>query len=773
MPDPGESIKVDSMGNMVIRGSSSNSSQDSSLSSPPSSDLRMPAGKSQSQLEQSHNSASAIVPSISTSLVSHTKNSAFGLVHHGKYGVVGGSRTAHEVLNPGGKEEARKQRATSESPQDDSAGSSESGQRPISSQKQEPLNMSDGSGNSRNVVTGTTGTTTTSSGDDPDYSSWGNGGMSAVSSLPRDESSNNIVRLHHHHHRSRRSRVLENDGSTLQVPGEDGFHRILGAGPAAVVASRLPPPNSDTTTNASSSGSGGEAEPSQETLLQPHREPGYHTIRKTFSRLPKRGAARLQRSSATDSSSTTLDETAVALKSLRSPSKSSSQQHHEPKTKKLKLASKKTSRRPRETTAAIRFRDPDPVDGRESDSVGSSNHGGEGSSSGSGTEGGYAGSASSNENSGQQESSSSSSPSESSSEEGSRSKSKRHHHHHHHRSHKENRISKRSESNENYSSSSSSEIADFSSGASILNEENAVGLSINTFDQAAPSASPSLSSANEESLDELDEAYLNSKESADAAAAMEEDQVQVLKSAPKKRKTPKTRTSWTRNNLDKWTSSRPYKSSRSGSKRTPILRLGSDVMAHVLTFLHPPDILDVLTMPLSKEWRTTFTLQPELWRVLCLVEPFKARMEDGNTDSDTSSEDSLVSNNAKLFDKGLLDRYRLLYTSFVRCMKYLSQIREDALNGREPTFIDYGGIAERGRSSKRGPPLLLGSNRNLQLFMARARGVVEEAKSHSENSENESTNNGVAKVSAGYTSPEKVSIGNAIVGRLLSLEILC
>eukprot|EP00957_Ditylum_brightwellii_P128321 9787709-Ditylum_brightwellii.AAC.2 len=53
-------------------------------------------------------------------------------------------------------------------------------------------------------------------------------------------------------------------------------------------------------------------------------------------------------------------------------------------------------------------------------------------------------------------------------------------------------------------------------------------------------------------------------------------------------------------------------------------------------------------MPLSKEWRQTFTLQPELWHVLCLVEPFKARMEEdedkSNTDDSdtTSSEDSIV-----------------------------------------------------------------------------------------------------------------------------------
>lgn len=555
---------------------------------------------------------------------------------------------------------------------------------------------------------------------------------------------------HHNHHRSGR-RVLEIDGSTLQVPGNDGFYRLL-FGPAAVVASRLPPPNSDTTTNVSSSGgSGGEAElPPQETLLEPHREPGYHTIRKTFSKLPKRGGdVKLsQRSSAADSSST-VDEAAAAASTNRKSSRTTSK-HQDPTTTKLPPPSSssptpKTKKIRKRETVQIRFQDP--VDGRESpspDSVGSSNGAGEGSSSGSGTEGGYAGSASSNENSGQQESSSSSSPSVSSSED-SHHKSKRHHHHRHHRHHHHRSLrtkgSKRSSSEPNNgdysSSSSSSEIADFSSGASILNEEQAVGLSIDTFDKA-PSNAMKLS--NEESLDDLEETYLHAKK------AVVEDQVRFLKATAKKRKSSDARTwsrkspraKWPRPNMENLQQPQditlPARGIATKGKRAPILRLGSDVMAHVLTFLHPPDILDVLTMPLSKEWRQTFTLQPELWRVLCLVEPFKARMQDSpEDDSDTSDE------SCQQVNKGLLDRYRLLYSSFVRCMKYLSQIRDDALNGREPTFIDYGGIAERGRNSKRGPPTLLGSNRNLQLFLARARGVLEEAKSHSSDSSSSSS----------------------------------
>merc|ERR1719265_405003 len=106
-------------------------------------------------------------------------------------------------------------------------------------------------------------------------------------------------------------------------------------------------------------------------------------------------------------------------------------------------------------------------------------------------------------------------------------------------------------------------------------------------------------------------------------------------------------------------------------------------------------------MPLSKCWRRNFTSQPELWRVLCLVEPFKATIDDAvassssrprnDGGSDTSDETfcALKTDKSKDAEKAL-DKYRLLYTSFVRCMKYVAQIREDAINGRPPAYIDYG-----------------------------------------------------------------------------------
>lgn len=216
-----------------------------------------------------------------------------------------------------------------------------------------------------------------------------------------------------------------------------------------------------------------------------------------------------------------------------------------------------------------------------------------------------------------------------------------------------------------------------------------------------------------------------------------------------------------------------------------IMTLGSDLMAHVLTFLEPPDILEVLTMPLSKEWQSAFAGQQELWRILCLLEPFKAKVEEdfssdaggassssssgGSSDEDDGSWSSFAappapaavwktSSNAKTavssanssnsnsiatlkkappattatmaahrrlrssshnlkHPSSKLGKYRLLYTSFVRCMKYLARIKEDVRQGRPPSVIDYGGSSVISKQT-------MGSNRSLQQFLAGARDVV-------------------------------------------------
>ena len=78
-------------------------------------------------------------------------------------------------------------------------------------------------------------------------------------------------------------------------------------------------------------------------------------------------------------------------------------------------------------------------------------------------------------------------------------------------------------------------------------------------------------------------------------------------------------------------------------------------------------------------------------------------------------------------DKRLLSRYRLLYTSFVRCMRYLSQIKDDAVSGRLPSFIDYGmaggGISQVPTSGGPARPQI-GANKSLRSFLSRAHGVV-------------------------------------------------
>jgi len=131
----------------------------------------------------------------------------------------------------------------------------------------------------------------------------------------------------------------------------------------------------------------------------------------------------------------------------------------------------------------------------------------------------------------------------------------------------------------------------------------------------------------------------------------------------------------------------------------------------------------VLTMPLSRDWCRNFTSQPELWRVLCLVDPFKAKIRNEEESSDS---DSFCDPKKDDFKKRYLDKYRLLYTSFVRCMKYLSQIKDDALSGRPPTFIDYG-VAGRNESDS-----CVGTNKNLHKFLSRARGVVIKGKQESD-----------------------------------------
>lgn len=484
-----------------------------------------------------------------------------------------------------------------------------------------------------------------------------------------------------------------NDGSTLQLPRDDGSDRLSTVGgPATVVASRMSPPNADKTN--SSSGSGGEGD-THDGLLQRHHEPGYHTIRKTFSRLPKRNIGASSTRQGTETSSSEEQTMKMHIKGKHGyPMNNGSggaEDVAEPK-KKIKRSKSKCP-----STNEERGRGSPSPEG----------------SSGSGTEGGYMGSADSKEND-----ESSSSPSMSSSEGMGRKKSKRYRGVPKDSGQFGSASMKAAEDQGNESSdSSSSEIADFSSGTTSENGEDGEARGF-TFSHSR-SSSPSISSRSSE--DGYEATYLQAK------TKVLESQRHALGPPIRRRKAVVGQSRvihpspWPRLSMGTGKDTiAPLKQHHQQDHCQPqphVMTIGSDIMAHVLTFLQPPDILDVLTMPLSRDWRQTFTFQPELWRVLCLVEPFKAEINDGDDQDDmdeSTSSDSFCSLGKEVQQPAshLPDKYRLLYTSFVRCMKYLSQIREDALNGRAPSFIDYRVAGTKNQQ------ILVG-----QDFLARARGA--------------------------------------------------
>lgn len=167
-------------------------------------------------------------------------------------------------------------------------------------------------------------------------------------------------------------------------------------------------------------------------------------------------------------------------------------------------------------------------------------------------------------------------------------------------------------------------------------------------------------------------------------------------------------------------------------ERSPIYCIGTDSMAGILSFLAPPEVHAFLTMPISKTFRSVFTGPQGLWKVLCSMGPFHARIEvggggrgrgggpPGSDDSSDSSSPSLCSFPicADAEVRHLFGRYRLLYTSFVRCMRYLSRIKDDAKAGRAPSAIDDGAAVMASNS------LPFNGNSSLREFFQRARGVI-------------------------------------------------
>jgi len=144
----------------------------------------------------------------------------------------------------------------------------------------------------------------------------------------------------------------------------------------------------------------------------------------------------------------------------------------------------------------------------------------------------------------------------------------------------------------------------------------------------------------------------------------------------------------------------------SSAKRSPIkscldshlYSLGSDIMSECLSYLPPLTVHMLLTAPLSKTFRSQFTQSQDVWRTLCLSKPFYARPDHhqrrrlnstkktmhSTTNSTTSKSPKSFQNdvNSSTLSSDLNDKnyvfgqHRMLYTSFIRCMKYLDRIRE-------------------------------------------------------------------------------------------------
>ena len=146
---------------------------------------------------------------------------------------------------------------------------------------------------------------------------------------------------------------------------------------------------------------------------------------------------------------------------------------------------------------------------------------------------------------------------------------------------------------------------------------------------------------------------------------------------------------------------------------TPIYDIGSDIMVQILFFLTHVETHKFLTMPLSKKWCETYMFPQDLWKILCLSPPFyvKADVVTKNSDDhkkicDTDSTDSSYSSGyasssdqsddtlssfplySDLKASQIFGVYRLLYSSFVKCVRYLDQIKEDAMKGKTPRGME-------------------------------------------------------------------------------------
>ena len=170
------------------------------------------------------------------------------------------------------------------------------------------------------------------------------------------------------------------------------------------------------------------------------------------------------------------------------------------------------------------------------------------------------------------------------------------------------------------------------------------------------------------------------------------------------------------------TGDQPSCNGATSDQEASIYSFGRDVIVQVVQFLEPPEILTFLTAPLSKTWLVTYTAPQELWKILCSSRPFYAKIDESICDSESSDNSSSsfpICNDLGM--RHIFGQYRLLYTSFVRCMRYLNRLQDDALHGRSPSVYSNG---------NQGDVYPYHKNSSLKAYFAKQRQLVRSTDPH-------------------------------------------
>jgi len=203
----------------------------------------------------------------------------------------------------------------------------------------------------------------------------------------------------------------------------------------------------------------------------------------------------------------------------------------------------------------------------------------------------------------------------------------------------------------------------------------------------------------------------------------------------------------------------------------PIYNVGVDILVQCLSFLEPAEVLSTLTYPLSKTWRQVYCKQGQLWKVLCIAEPFHAKLGSSTSGSDDEGNLSMTTSSTASEMRNVFGQYRLLYTSFVRCITYVNKIQREAsrLNKDQvppvqvpqlhmtspdnfselPSESPSASVGMRALGSPTAPLRQQDLPSSFGTFLARAREVVDEQQRHASNFEG-----GTIHVDSGAESPQ-------------------